>query len=515
MPKVFRIDDFSGGEFGDLGAQGAARNQFSGSNVMVYQDGTIGPRPGVKTLVTNTNTATGTVWAFRGGQNAGANNAAFGLRNCLWQVPVATITTTIVVVPPTAGVSTTATIASQLIQYGSDKALLTRYQDKVYVISEAAGIVHAPGSPGCMTVTPYGVRVMVANGGITTTATVSTTTDTSHRVYYSAAADPTSWPVLNYFDVGNAKWPVQYIDEIRQRLAISNEGGEWWALTGTPGVNDSLKRQPRGDLSPLKWYHAARTAENLWFFPQGEDFPVQFTGIVVGKLRYRHLKFTGGTGTDYGMTSLPVAEVVLATENGGSNRGLMLANDVWTFHTFGVTTSKFLSPATTGGPEADLQTPLLLCDGGGAATPKIHTFIPTLDRPGKVSDLLVQPGDNTTVPLTAYVYTAALQADVGKELWAREIRVEGFKWNHGNAATNHFDLVVRSYMRYNLSGTKDSKTFSFDEAASATTSDKTPFVQVFRAGDQQYGDSVQVRISALRGIAIRSIEVVCDERDVR
>ena len=51
--KVVKYDDFSGGEFGTLGAEHAPPKTFTGRNVMRYFNGLIGPRPGLKRVVPN------------------------------------------------------------------------------------------------------------------------------------------------------------------------------------------------------------------------------------------------------------------------------------------------------------------------------------------------------------------------------------------------------------------------------------------------------------------------------
>lgn len=499
--RVITFEDFSGGEWGDLGPFGAQAGMFNGSNVMRYNDGSIGPRPGTKALAP-TGAVTGTVWGFAGLGAQATRAQVFGIGSNVYGFTLGDNA-----ISALGTVSTTATTASQIIQYGAGKGQLTRYNDKTYQIDSLSPVVTPlSGSPGAKTLAPYGIRLIAANYTATATATVL-----AKRVAYSAAADLTSWPALNFFDVGNIDWGVTYLDEIRQRLVIANEGGEWWALTGTPGVNDSLRRQPRSDVAPLQWYHAARLGETIWFFPSGEDFPAQFTGIVVDKLRFKHLRFTDGDGSDWSMHALPVSEMLCAFEDGGDNRGMLLANDAWSYQSFGITTSKFNAPASIGGAGADLDMPLVMCNGGGASPPTFATFHPGLDRPGKTSDTYAQPGDNSTTPLTASLNFPAIMAKDGYDLWAKKVTVHGFKWNTGSASTNHFDLTVRRYLQRNSDDTKDSASLSFDEAASATTSDRTPFSVTFGIGDQQRGHAVQVRLSALRGVAIEKVEVDCDE----
>jgi len=42
-------DDWSGGEFGDIPLRQVQDNQFTALNLLVYRNGELGPRPGIKT----------------------------------------------------------------------------------------------------------------------------------------------------------------------------------------------------------------------------------------------------------------------------------------------------------------------------------------------------------------------------------------------------------------------------------------------------------------------------------
>ena len=62
---IVRYDNFTKGEFGNVGASAAPQNSFTGINVMRYRNGLLGPRPGLK-LLNLTNNATGAIWTMRG-----------------------------------------------------------------------------------------------------------------------------------------------------------------------------------------------------------------------------------------------------------------------------------------------------------------------------------------------------------------------------------------------------------------------------------------------------------------
>lgn len=484
--RIVTFDNFRGGEFGDLGASAAPRHTFHGNNVLVYRNGLLGPRPGLKRL-TPAGMPVGVVWAFRGLGEKLANAVVVGVGASLYGFTYSPLGAVVNL----GAVAATPAVVAQLIQNGI-LGYCVVLGDKTYQINPGSAVVNAlASSPGGRTVAQYGARLIVAG-----------TTANPNRVYYSAADDPTSWPALNYFNVGNTTWAIVHAEESRNRLALANTGQELWILSGVPGVNDSLKRTPRGDLAPSDWFNVARLGESLWFVPFGEDFPVEFTGIT-DKLAFRHLRFTGGAGNPVAVAALAGSDVVCFVEAGGSGRMMVLNNGVWTYHALGVTTSKLVSPVSVGGISYS-QNPLLICDGGAVGVaPKVYLWSPTLDRPGKVSDTLAQPGDDSTTPITATIDLPEWRTDDNSEALVRAVSVDFVKWNTGSASTNHFDIKVVALHRYNQAGTTTSKTQSFDEDPAKTTEDAQRDRRVFRFGDQGVGHGFQIQIRAMRGTAIR------------
>jgi hypothetical protein len=354
-------------------------------------------------------------------------------------------------------------------------------------------------APGGRTIAQYGVRTIVAG-----------TTALPNRVYYSAADDATSWPVLNFFDVPCDDWAVVHAEESRNRLALMNTGQEIHRLSGVPGVNDSLQRTSRGDLAPSDWYNVARVGESLWFAPFGEDWPVQFTGTITDKLRYRHLRFTGGAANPVAVAALPGSDTVCLVEAGGSNRMMVMHNDAWTFHDLSVGTSELVSPVSIGGVSYR-ENPLLICDGGGvAAAPKVYIWSPTLERPGKVSDTLAQPGDDSTTPVDAYVESPEWWSEDNSEVLVRSVSVDFAKWDTGSASTNHFDIEVASLHRYGDTAARWSDSQEFDQAPDATTEDGQAARKVFRFGDQGLGHGFRWRITNMRGVALDNVYVTLE-----
>lgn len=494
-PQVM-LEDWSGGEFGDLGPTGCKDNQWTGSNVMLYKDGSVGPRPGIKSFTTSGGVA-GPLWSMRG---IGATDSDFKMVYGQGQLVkrftfagTATITT--------GTVSITVTNTTQIIQNGTLGGVLPIYGSQVYVLDGTNPPTGLASSPGALVATLYGVRVVAGN-----------TLANPNRVYYSAAVTTssiatTTWPATNFFDVGASNWGVTDLDETRQRLTIATSGGDFWGLSGTPGVNDVLRRQPRGDLSPARWYHATRIGETIWFLPFGEDFPVNYTGAVINKLQYNYLRYTGGSGADHYAVSIPALDAVVFYETGGSNRALQRINNAWSYHTFGVTT-RFASPWTVGGAFMDYDLPLLMSDGGTASVaPSFYSYQPVLDRPGKVGDTYAQPGDNSTTPLTASMSSRYWWGTGDKDIQVTEVTVDGFTWNTGSSTDNNCSVQVRSLFRYGDVPYTDSVVQSFTQAPSLTTADRQD--ARFRATNPgaPRAQGFQIILTGLRGFAVRRIRV--------
>jgi hypothetical protein len=502
MPETVVFDSFRGGEFGQRGASGAHADSFTGRNVMVFQDGAIGPRPGLKEI-SPSGMVQGTVWGFVGLGRSATRGVIFGVGNTVYGFtydPLGAVTPL-----GTLSGGTPSVTPVQLVQHGNLAYLVVK-GDKGYKVDPSIPSVTALTQfPGARVLGVYGERMIAAN-----------TNANPNRVYYSAAADFATWPALNYFDVG-AVQGISHVSEARNRLAIANAGNEWWALSGVPGVNDTLRRAPRSDLSPFEHNHVSRLGESLWFMPCLEDFPAQFTGAVTDKLRYRYLAFADGAGVtaaNGGAAALAASETLVFTQ-GTAGKMLVLHNDVWSVHTIPVGIGPLVVPVGDQGVGVT-NAVLLLCDGGGVGVAaKFYVWKPTLDRPGKVGDAEAQPGDASTTPLTANLYLPEWWARDGREALVRSVTVDFAKWNTGSSATNHFDLTVRALHRTGIASHKDSTVQRFDEAASLTTTDRQPDRQVFPFGDQGSAHGFQLRFDALRGVAIRRVSVQLELTDAR
>lgn len=508
--RTFTFDDWRGGEYGELGEANAPPNSFTSNECLVYRSGLIGPRPGTKYLAP-TGLPGGTVWGVIGVED----KIVFGVADKVYGFTAPNGA----VAQIGANLNSTPT-AGQFIRNGPDKVILASLDDTAYAIDPGANTCTAlTSAPGTRAIAQYGVRLMAAS-----------TTANPRRIYYSAAADYTSWPALNFFDVlASGGFPITHLEEIRQRLAIANEGGEWWALTGTPGVNDVLRRQSRGDVAPPTPHHAARVGETLWFLPSGDNFPVQYSGITVDKLRHRHLSLPqestfGHDYGDYAAASLPQAETVVFAHP--EFFWSVFHNGVW--HRISMSGgSSNLTATTLVGPsaEADSDTPFVFCNNG-----VFEAWQPTLDRPARVSDTWAGPGDlgdlsGLHVPMQGAFLTREQWSERGEDLVVRTVIVDFETFDtecepsvlfDGN---NELGVTVSALHRYGAIESYGGETQYWraptsEGAAAGNGTRGTALRHVFRVGDQGPGQGFRLLVG-MRGVAVKKVTVIAESEDRR
>lgn len=486
-------EQFSGGEAGALGVHGAAANQFVGNNVMVYLDGSIGPRPGLRELAP-TGVSNGAVWAFFSASESRSRNLMYGQGTTVYGFD-----------PPDGAaaslgtVATTPTTPQQIASQYGGLGLLAIYGDKGYVLNPTTPTVTAmTGSPAGKVVCQYGERTIIANVAAY-----------PYRVYYSAASDPNSWPALNYFDVGLLE--VTFVAELRNRLAIATSEGSWYVLSGVPGVNDSLSRTPREDLAPLSWSEVCRVGEYAYFASYGDTWPVLFTGRVTEPLQYRHLALGEGVIGESVMAAAAIGQLsTVVFIHPDESKMLAFHNQVPTFHELGVTVAQFVTSQGDVAQSTDSNY-LFFTDGGSAgAAPTFYAWAPQLERPGKVSDEFASPGDGSDTPLDASIESPVFWTNDGAEFRVESVTVEFQRYDTEAAETNHFDLEVISINRYTPEDTPVATETvatmrSWDEEPSAVGTDGEAVRVVMPTGDATLGHAARLRITNMRGVSLRRV----------
>jgi hypothetical protein len=240
MGKQFDVvyDDFTGGHFMGPSQANQPRNTFTGPNVVCTADeGFLMPDGGWKKMTTAASTGLTTAPEITPPTVFGSSNTyQTNTRAEIWFVANGAPTLVRQVIPELDSVQTVATLPLGIQRQPVGSVLGNR-------ISFHRGL-------------STNLLYLVTLGGTVTTATISAdfTLGTfwwnnfafgaglgSNRLWFSAAGDPTSWPALNFIDVGESFSPIYAVVPTGDSLFIGKPDG-WWTLTGVPGQSASLRR---------------------------------------------------------------------------------------------------------------------------------------------------------------------------------------------------------------------------------------------------------------------------------
>lgn len=491
-------DDFSGGEWGAIGGRKAKQNMFGATNMLVYETGELGVRPGMVDRTPSSGLSNGVVHGF--------GTIGVPTRDA-WFIQGTTVRYMNLLAGTFGGnfSGSLAEIPSMPVDIvgATNKTIISSEADKLYYLdtTQATPLVSAlTGSPGAMACTIYGDRVMAGD------------IDGSNewRLRFSDAANRNSWPAANFIDVGD-EWGIKALFPQRQHLVVVKQN-TWWVLTGVPGVNPVL-RNIANEAGPYHPLHAAQGPRDLiGALPGDLTYPILFDGTNYKAMRYLDDFLTAGRGTGFpashGVQGLNAESQGLYFAQQSGNRMIAWHNGVWTYHTFDVNISGYMGKFDKGR--------IAFCDGGGVAqTPKFYVWTPNINTPGFATGDQNRPGDGSNALLTANVSFPEWWTPDGSEVAVRSVIVDFRTWNTGASNTNHFDLKVEAKNLYESTGTRDSNTVSFDQAQASSSTSGTEQRRIFGFGEQGIGSGFQLHFTNVRGIAFKRITVVLDRTPVR
>lgn len=488
-----KFDNFKFGDYGSYGGSKAApEGSFDALNMLVYADGSIGPRPGwanrtpndmpngklVALLITQTPTRN---LVFIVADDVRAANLA--LLPGSGSVSMGTLDTT-----PTTAVYPKAGTAEYYIAVPGDKC---------YKLDPPSGtITSLAGSPGGTELEVYGLRLVVVDSGA------------KYRILYSAANDFESWPAENFLNVGDL-WDITALREQKNHLTIMKSRGTY-VMTGVPGTASAVVRKIDRSYGPLMPSQAdIDQQDTITFIPAFRQNPATFDGAQTQQVSYltsldpdrdsdASLPLVRGFTTTLGDQA---PSTLVLTQGDGHDIMVVNQNGVWTKHHV----EKSISGMVRGGYTGDVY----VTDGGADASPsKIYSNHFNKNRPGFSTDQEMQPGDDSLTPPQAYVAIPQWWAPDDTEVTVRQVIVDYTKWNTGADATNHFDIIPTSYGRFNADAVTQDP-ISFDQAGSGaggSVGDNTTgrFVAGF---PYCYGAGFSIKLDNIRGVAIRSITV--------
>ena len=489
------FDNFSGGDYGVTGGYKPAANTFRAENMLVTADGGIVPRPGLKDR-TPASMPTGKLVALTPTVVPG--------REVLFIVEDTVYTYNIVTgaAPTSIGVLDVTPTKALFPKKGTTEFYITVPGDKCYKLDPVTNTIDPyDTSPGGTEIELFGQRMMVSGA------------DEVFRVQFSDPGDFDSWPAENFFDVGDF-WDITSMREAGNYLVIAKPRG-FYLLSGVPGTSNAVLRRRNRERGPL---HPGQLEldqnETMHFISAFRQNPATFDTVNV-RQNATLTEFTSQRDTD---ASLPLVygtaesagdlshSTVLVAQGGDSNQFLLWHNGVWTRHT----TSVQISGMVRGGETGDFY----LTDGGDdAAAPAIYSVEFTQDHPGFASDGFVQPGDDSTTPVDAWVTVPEIWSESGEVLAVRGVTVTYEKYNTGASGTNHFDIEVDMLGRV-PAGTNDAstETQSWDEAQSSAggAEGASRMDRVYKGFKTSRASGARVSLTNVRGVKIQSIEVVWD-----
>lgn len=475
-------------DFGDKGPRWAGRQSsrgwYSALNMWRYDDGQIGPRPGLKSYSLSA-APSGAVLAM----GYYAANVDHGMHYV--------VGSTMYTFDADNFSASVATGSGNFDGSPDEVAFGTRVPPYTYwtVPGDASyrfnvsnsTLAEISGSPGGRAMCRWKDRLWVANvpGG------------EENRVYYSDAADFLTWDSLSYFDV-DYEFELFSVLPAANLLIQSNQN--LWTLTGAPEtgaiLRQNLRTAGRGVLERPRAIESI--GDEFWCATSVQYHPGWTNGAVWDLTTWEQLKLPNPP-----RVYRAYAGPHLMMLDGVSDKALMFHEGRWTQHHFGVDVSSIAE--RRGG-----QGFVIAKDG--------ETFYHQdlqMTRPGFTSDDYAGVGDATTVPNTMWLRTPEHVSENNAELTVRQVVVDFTKWDTGSASTNHFDVKVRATNLYDLGGHRDSSTLAWDEAGSAASTTGSQERANFTFGDQGSGAGFEIHLDNIRGVAVRSISVVFDENTGR
>lgn len=529
---VVVYDDFSKGEYGELGGRraGQAKGYFSGLNMLVNREGIVHPRPGLRDLgATGMPTVEQPVafgWHGYGGGVAdndgiwfvaddGADVLCYGLLVDGGANAVAAYTDT-----DSIDLTGRNLYGANILNggYSFDWLTFRGTTNSGILLNHDAQEVTIPGAPPNMpdaaVMHVYGDRLFVAGSDVDV-----------NRVYYSDAGI-LSWgdfPSLNFFDALDGLDVTSMCDH-RGGVMIGKRIGRFGYLTGTVGLTSRLEQVTRAGAPANPGAFLGLGSDEVAFVGRNRNYVQLWNGSLFQDLK--HLTFMGlmVASDDYEATSPHVkfvqqrdpkdflvyrsSDISEGSDNAGA--AMMRVDGCYTFHQWGV--------GVMGHAVRLLELPYNIFlgwdyDNADPQEPVVYAWDPTLQRPAIAGDSnYASPGDGSETEPVAGSLTLPQHWDPdGRELRCRSVIVDFVKWDLGITDLNNtFTVGVTALSLYQEAGTDSSAAQTFTELSTAGSYNGTPDRRTFNFGDQGVGGGFEVTFEDIVGVGIRSVTCVYD-----
>lgn len=492
--KQFVYDDFTGGERGDIHARKAPGNMFSAINMVVYGDGCLGPRAGLKeyTELGGTDYQNGHLTSIAyipGSPTANSQEVWYTqdhrlhyfLMDEFGTQDVGQFATLFTDVATDPGIIPLLSLYSYYTIAGDGTYRCTLADHTMTKITDA---------PGGAAVIEYLDQLYVCG------------TNPPNRVEYSAAGDFDTWPVGNFFDIGYA-WPVQRVFRFQNGLVFLTGDQRWWLLQGTPDTG-TLRSiiAGRGDGSP---YNAFVDRENVWCVVKGDDatYPMRFTGSTIDTDKYKYLRVLPTHSDISGLVSYGDEDYLWIATVGSTNRGLMQSNGVWTQHAFDLALSHFCTRMRA-------NYFMLTVDGDASHKPRFFRSQFGLNRPSFVSDDWSAPGDGSNTPFYAAVEFKEEWGDSADMLRPKSVQVEFTSYDTGSETDNNMDVFVKLVDRFGSTDDGMTDVVNWTEPSASSGSYGVRHKKIFSLNATSAAGGVQVTIMNIKGVKIERVVLDCE-----
>lgn len=388
MPRQrFVFEGWEDGEYGDKPPELASFKAYTGSNMIRYRQGLLGPRPGVAAVPISGNVS-GRVWGFHAPTTVNAA-LCMVIGNTVYRTP-SDFDITLTAVSGGPHLAATPTLVCPFTVVSSTDTFFTSPGQQSFhydvVADTITEILWDPGGAddpiGPVAIKAYRDRLYM--GGVPSGGPID-----FFQLAYSEAADFTNIPAINFVSVGYDA-AIYVMEGLGNNLVIGTRLS-WWALVGgTPSgtLRQIYTADPAGKQSTVVNYQGL-----LWYWAQsyiggpengGENGEARlaFTnGTVFDTKEYNHLSLSG---LKFGLT-LPKVDAIYFSND--ESQGLVRMHDAWSYLDFEVETT---------GPIAGVnEATRVVLVGGDRGTAEVEAI--TITATGGTWDLTCDAGSITGI----------------------------------------------------------------------------------------------------------------------
>lgn len=307
-----RWNDFTKGDAGWLDKSKIAAGFFTGENVQVFRDGSVGPRSGLLDLapvsLPGAGTYTPQCMGYVDMDNTGveyvwiaAGFGASGLTNAVGRVAVFDANGKVLTGQTFHAVSGAFTQCPvDAVQYDARITLMVTQLHGVYKVDWSSGsngtASAVGGSPngGCIEI--FGDFLCVAAPSFAQ----------ANRIMFSKASDYTTWPAGNFVDVGTAGNiggdvpAIVAMRRVKDQLLVFCDTGQLFVITGTLGSNEVIREFMPGDAmsGPSVPSSVARTRDGGIWWTRREEMVNVIDQPDTGLPSAVPVTYNGGTRTE-------------------------------------------------------------------------------------------------------------------------------------------------------------------------------------------------------------------------